>query len=124
MPTARDGERTRQALAAAGLDGAVCGDLAELCRALDRGAGAALLTERERFRVALSSIGDAVVATDTAGRLTFLNPVAEELTRWDAAAARGRPLDEVLRIVHEHTRAPAENPALWALREGTVVGLA
>jgi PAS domain S-box-containing protein len=45
MPTVRDGERTRDALAGAGLDCAVCKDMAELCRGIALGAGVALLTE-------------------------------------------------------------------------------
>ncbi len=56
MPTAKDGERTRRALAAAGLACAVCGDVSELCREIERGAGAALLTEE-------------AVAADRDGRL-------------------------------------------------------
>ena len=73
--------------------------------------------ERERFRVTLSSIGDAVIATDIEARVTFLNPVAETLTRWKTADALGRPLSEVFHIVNETTRQPAESPALRALRE-------
>jgi PAS domain S-box-containing protein len=83
-----------------------------------------LRAERERYRVTLSSIGDAVIATDTEGRVTFLNPVARELMGWDPDAAAGRPLGDVFRIVNEATRRPVENPALRALREGVVVGLA
>ena len=56
--------------------------------------------------------------------MTFLNGVAEALTGWTQAEAAGRPLPEVFRIVNEQTRQPVENPALRALREGTVVGLA
>ena len=74
--------------------------------------------ERERLRVTLSSIGDAVIATDAEGRVTFMNAVAEALTGWPQAEAAGRPLPEVFRIVNEHTREPVENPALRALREG------
>jgi PAS domain S-box-containing protein len=80
--------------------------------------------ERERLRITLASIGDAVISTDAEGRVTFLNGVAETLTGWPLAEAIGRPLPEVFRIINEHTRVPAENPALRALREGTVVGLA
>lgn len=87
-------------------------------------AAEALRAERERYRVTLSSIGDAVIATDIEGRVTFLNRVAEELTCWDANAARGRPLEEVFRIVNESTRQPVENPARRALEDGKVVGLA
>ncbi|WP_020476571.1 hybrid sensor histidine kinase/response regulator [Zavarzinella formosa] len=83
-----------------------------------------LAAERERYRVTLSSIGDAVIATDTEGRVTFLNAVAEELTRWSGEAARGRPLEEVFRIVNESTRQTVANPVEKALREGVVVGLA
>jgi PAS domain S-box-containing protein len=84
----------------------------------------ALRRERERYRVTLSSIGDAVIATDTEGRVTFLNTVAEDLTRWDQDAAAGRPLEEVFRIVNEASRKEVPNPAMRALKEGLVVGLA
>ncbi len=89
-----------------------------------RKAAEALREERERYRVTLASIGDAVIATDTEGRVTFLNQIAEQLTGWDAAAALGRPLDEVFHIVNETTRRPAANPALRAMKEGVIVGLA
>ncbi len=80
--------------------------------------------EREHLRVTLGSIGDGVIATDADGRVTFLNAVAQSLTGWAAGDACGRPLEEVFRIVNESTRETADNPALRALREGVVVGLA
>jgi len=80
--------------------------------------------QREWLRVTLSSIGDAVMTTDTAGLITFLNPVAESLTGWTQADAAGEPLDIVFKIVNEKTRCTVENPAIEALREGIVVGLA
>ncbi|HEX4608671.1 MAG TPA: PAS domain S-box protein, partial [Urbifossiella sp.] len=83
-----------------------------------------LRVERERYRVTLSSIGDAVIATDAGGGVTFLNPVAEALTGWAAAEAAGRPLTDVFRIVNEATRREVENPALRALANGVIVGLA
>jgi PAS domain S-box-containing protein len=77
-----------------------------------------------RYAVTLASIGDAVIATDTRARVTFLNPAAEALTGWPLADALGRPLAEVFRIVNEQTRQPVEDPAAKVLRLGTVVGLA
>ena len=78
----------------------------------------------ETLRVALRSIGDAVITTDVAGRVTTMNAVAESLTGWAQAEAAGQPLDAVFRIVNEDTRHPVESPASRALRHGTVVGLA
>jgi PAS domain S-box-containing protein len=83
-----------------------------------------LSEERVRLKTTLSSIGDAVIATDVEGRVTFLNGVAESLTGWPQVEAAGRFLPEVFHIVNEHTRRPAENPALRALHAGTTVGLA
>ena len=80
--------------------------------------------QAERLRTTLASIGDAVITTDTTGRVTNLNAVAESLTGWGNAEAVGQRLDAVFRIVTEHTRQPVENPATRALREGVVVGLA
>jgi PAS domain S-box-containing protein len=84
----------------------------------------ALQKQSEWLRLALSSIGDAVISTDAEGRITFLNRVAEDLTGWPRDEAEGRPLPEVFRIVDERTRRPVEDPALRALRDGTTVGLA
>jgi len=83
-----------------------------------------IAAQRERLRVTLSSIGDAVVATDHEGRVTYLNPVAEQLTGWPAAEAEGQRLEEVFRIVNEESRQTVENPVTKVLREGGVVGLA
>jgi PAS domain S-box-containing protein len=83
-----------------------------------------LYEHKEWLRVTLSSIGDAVITTDTQGRVTFLNPVAQTLTGWRQEEAEGKPLGEVFRIVNEESRQPAENPIPRALREGLVVGLA
>jgi PAS domain S-box-containing protein len=79
---------------------------------------------RRWFTTTLRSIGDAVIATDPGGRVTFMNGVAEELTGFGETEARGRPLQEVFQIFSEQTRAPLENPVAKVLREGTVVGLA
>src|SRR5262249_20816591 len=76
------------------------------------------------LRITLASIGDAVISTDALGRVTFLNVVAEHLTGWPELEAIGRPLDEIFHIVSDATREPVANPALQALQEGTVAGLA
>ncbi len=78
----------------------------------------------EWFQVALRSIGDAVIATDIEGLITFLNPAAESLTGWTRSEASGVSLDLVFQIVNEDTRRTVESPALRALREGVIVGLA
>jgi PAS domain S-box-containing protein len=83
-----------------------------------------LRQQREWFQVTLSSIGDAVVTTDTEGRVSFLNPVAEMMTGWKTGEAAGERLEKVFNIVNEETREPASNPVDRVLREGIVVGLA
>jgi PAS domain S-box-containing protein len=87
-------------------------------------AGEELRRQREWLKVTLSSIGDAVIAVDTGGRITFLNPVAAELTGWSEEQALGRPVAEVFRMVNEQTRAPAEDIVARVLREARVVLLA
>ncbi len=72
----------------------------------------------------LSSIGDAVMVADAAGSITFVNPVAEQLTGWPSAEALGRPLNEVFRAVDQNARTPVENPALVVLRTGQPTTLA
>lgn len=89
-----------------------------------RRAQARVRAQQEVFGITVRSIGDGVITTDIDGCVTFLNRVAESLTGWTDADARGRPLAEVFRIVNESTRAPVESPATRALRDGTVVGLA
>lgn len=83
-----------------------------------RRAEAELHAQRESLRITLSSIGDAVIATDREGRVTFMNPIAASLTGWQHETAVGRPLVEIFRILDEPTRAPTEDPVSRALREG------
>ncbi len=83
-----------------------------------------LRRQSERLRVTLASIGDAVITTDTEGRVTSLNSAAESLTGWAREEAEGLPLGRVFHIINELTREPAECPAAKALREGGIVGLA
>ncbi len=84
----------------------------------------ALRKQSEWLRVTLASIGDAVISTDEQARVTFMNGVAESLTGWSEAEALGCPLSDIFHIVNENSREPIENPALRALRQGVIVGLA
>jgi PAS domain S-box-containing protein len=80
--------------------------------------------QREWLRVTLTSIGDAVIATDAAGRITFVNPVAESLIGWTAREAIGQPISKVFRIVNEQTGRSLEDPVACVLRECRMVPLA
>jgi diguanylate cyclase (GGDEF)-like protein/PAS domain S-box-containing protein len=83
----------------------------------------ALFVEKERAEVTLNSIGDAVLSTDIAGNVTYLNAVAECMTGWSRADALGRPLAEVFNIIDGTTRQPSENPMTLAVRENKTVSL-
>lgn len=80
--------------------------------------------EKERAQVTLESIGDAVITTDSEGRVEYLNPVAESLTGWKNAEAVGLPLLDVFNIINEKTQKAVKNPVTECLREGRIVGLA
>lgn len=82
--------------------------------------------ERHRrwAEVTLSSIGDAVISTDSQGRVNFLNPVAESLTGWSMAEAMGKRINDVFDIFSQSTGKPAEVPVAMVLSSGRVQGLA
>ena len=84
----------------------------------------ALQASEERWATTLTSIGDAVIATDTSGTIAFMNAVAEDLTGWTLGDARQKPITEVFRIINEETRLEVENPIVKVLREGMIIGLA
>jgi two-component system sensor histidine kinase/response regulator len=88
------------------------------------GAERRLRESERRYAITLSSIGDAVIATDDRLRITFVNAVAEALTGWAVADAMGRPLGEVVRIVHEQTGGFVEDAAARVLRLGAAAGAA
>jgi PAS domain S-box-containing protein len=77
----------------------------------------------EQHSITLKSIGDAVIATDAAGRIQLMNPVAESLTAWTESNARGKPLADVFRVVHEESRSPIEDPVSRVLRDRVTVTL-
>jgi PAS domain S-box-containing protein len=79
-----------------------------------------LAQERERLAITLHSIGDGVIATDSAGRVVLMNPVAERLTGWSEAEASGRPLAEVFDVVGPMTGEPPQDPVARVLETGGV----
>jgi PAS domain S-box-containing protein len=83
----------------------------------------ALQQQQEWLTVVLSSIGDGVIATDTRGVITFLNPVAALLTGWPMAEALGRPSQEVLRLINAQTRQPVADLVTQVLHEGHILAL-
>lgn len=83
-----------------------------------------LRESREWFATTLRSIGDAAIATDKNGLVTFMNTVAEDLTGWKTEEAVNRRLTSVFRIINKDTRRTVDNPAERVMIEGTVVGLA
>lgn len=92
-------------------------------RRADRDRNAALMElrgQREWLSTTLASIGDGVIATDPNGSVLLLNKIAEQMTGWAGAEARGRPIWEVFRVINETTRKPVDDPALKALRERAV----
>ncbi len=80
-----------------------------------------IFDEKERAQVTLQSIGDGVITTDREGRIEYLNPVAEQLSGWRSAEARGATIMNVLRLRDEVTRNEIENPLLRCLREDKVI---
>jgi len=93
-------------------------------RMIERAANTeSLFEQNERAQITLNSIGDAVVSTDVAGNVTYLNVVAQTLTGWSQLEAAGHPLEEVLRIIDGATRSQARNPMEFAIRENKTVSL-
>jgi PAS domain S-box-containing protein len=83
----------------------------------------ALRKQSKWLQVTLASIGDAVVTTDMAGKVLYMNAVAEQLTGWTQEEAKNRPLRDVFRIIDEEKREPVPDPVERALRENQSVGL-
>lgn len=83
-----------------------------------------ILDSENNLKITLDSLGDAVIATDVDGIITRMNPSAEKLTGWAFAAAGGKRLPEVFRIVDAHSRKTVDCPVEKVLAEGRVIGLA
>ncbi len=82
-----------------------------------------LAEEKERLTVTLRSIGDGVITTDTSGKISLLNQVAEELTGWGQVKAAGQPLRGVFRLINGKTLQPCDDPVAQVLKEGVVLSL-
>jgi diguanylate cyclase (GGDEF)-like protein/PAS domain S-box-containing protein len=119
----RDGTTFDEGLSLTLLDdgGLIC-----VCRDItaQKAAEEAVFQEKELAQVTLQSIGDAVITTDVNGRVTYLNPIAEDMTGWPLAEAQGKPLSEVFSVIESATRQPTRNPMQVALAENRIVGLA
>jgi diguanylate cyclase (GGDEF)-like protein/PAS domain S-box-containing protein len=106
-------------------NGRVCGYEGTLTDITERKkAETAVFQAKERAQVTLQSIGDAVITTDSEGRIEYMNPVAESLTGWENREAQGKLIAEVLTTVDESSREVCESPVARCLREGQVLGLA
>ncbi|HWP96644.1 MAG TPA: ATP-binding protein [Syntrophomonadaceae bacterium] len=95
-----------------------------LLNGLNKSADKEVREQKEWFRVTLASIGDAVITTDTSSNVTFMNPVAEEITGYSQEEAIGQPISHVFRIFNEITLEPAEIPVDRVIKEGFIIGLA
>ena len=83
-----------------------------------------LAENRELLQTTLDSIGDAVITTDTAGIIRWLNPVAERMTGWSKSEAVGQPIARVFVIINEETRLAAPDPVRACISHGKIMGLA
>ena len=83
-----------------------------------------LRAREEWFRVTLTSVGEAVIATDNQGQVTFLNPHAERMIGLSARDAQGKTVEEVFPIFNEYSLQNVENPIKKVMESGTIVGLA
>ena len=86
--------------------------------------GTKLLQSEERWTATLGSIGEAVIATDSEARVTFLNPVASTLTGWQPGEALTQPIGNVLRLINETSGMTADNEVLRVLKEKQVLAVA
>ncbi len=94
-------------------------DISDLVTAMD------VITQiKEEFRVILRTIGDAVISTDVKGKITYMNPAAEEMTGSLLDQVSGQNINKVVCLVNEVNRKRVEIPSERVIREGRIVGLA
>jgi diguanylate cyclase (GGDEF)-like protein/PAS domain S-box-containing protein len=82
-----------------------------------------LLEEKQRARIALHTIGDAVITTNEQGIVEHMNPKAEALTGWSLKTACGHSLNNVLRLIDERNGTPLKNPVQQCLTQNNLVEL-
>lgn len=85
---------------------------------------AALFAEKEHLRITIDSIADGVISTDQHAQITYMNPVAQRLTGWSQTAAKGRHIEEVMKLADSTTKTPSINPLTVALKENRPVAMA
>jgi diguanylate cyclase (GGDEF)-like protein/PAS domain S-box-containing protein len=83
----------------------------------------ALAREKEHAEITLHSVGDAVIAADELGNVSYLNPAAEQMTGWRSEEAQGQPLRFVYHIINETTRKSLEHPAMLGVLDCPIAGL-
>ena len=86
--------------------------------------GSKLLQSEERWTATLGSIGEAVIATDSEARITFLNGIAASLTGWETQEALNQPIGNVLKLINETSGMTADNEVLRVLREKKILAVA
>lgn len=82
-----------------------------------------LLYKEGKLNATLAAIGDAVIVTDTTGKIIRLNPIAEDLTGWPSGEAIGQPLDKVFNTIHASNREPVKSPTEVVLKTGEIIDL-
>ncbi|MCS6815044.1 MAG: ATP-binding protein [Cyanobacteria bacterium] len=82
-----------------------------------------LQENRDQLATLLRSMSDAVVATDSQGQITFMNPAAEALTGWQQDEAIGKPVTQVMQLIDEVTEHSTEHPVLKVLQNQEIAHL-
>ncbi len=88
---------------------------------IQKGINQEIRDNEENLRITLNSIGDGVIATDTRGKITRMNPVAEQLTGWEFKEANRQKLEEVFRLINAATKIKLKDPVYLVLETGKMV---
>jgi PAS domain S-box-containing protein len=88
---------------------------------IQKGINQEIRDNEENLRITLNSIGDGVIATDTRGKITRMNPVAELLTGWKLTESNRQKLGDVFRLVNASTKIKLKDPVSVVLETGKMV---